>query len=48
MNCTARSYYGKPGWLEQYVKTLGYESMNEALEALHTDPDNPEWLRAWP
>jgi pimeloyl-ACP methyl ester carboxylesterase len=35
-------------WLAQYVKTLGYESLSEALGALREDPYNPEILRVYP
>jgi uncharacterized protein len=35
-------------WVEQYVKTLGYESVNEALAALREDPYNPESLSLYP
>jgi len=35
-------------WLEQYVKTLGYGSLSEALEALRKDPYKPGLLSAYP
>ena len=35
-------------WLGQYVKTLGYDSLSEALKALQKDPYNPEMLSLYP
>jgi pimeloyl-ACP methyl ester carboxylesterase len=35
-------------WLQQYVKTLGYESLSEAQEALREDPYNPDLLSVYP
>jgi pimeloyl-ACP methyl ester carboxylesterase len=35
-------------WLDQYVKTLGYESVSQAQEALRKDPYNPEMLSLYP
>lgn len=35
-------------WLEQYVKTLGYGSLNEALEAVRKDPYHFDQLSAFP
>lgn len=35
-------------WLEQYVRTLGYESVSEALEAIREDPYNAKHSSAIP
>jgi uncharacterized protein len=35
-------------WFDQYVKNLGYGSVDEALAALQQDPDNQELLSAFP
>ena len=35
-------------WFDQYVKTLGYGSVDEALAALQNDPSNPELLSKFP
>jgi pimeloyl-ACP methyl ester carboxylesterase len=35
-------------WIEQYVKTLGYDSLSEAQGALREDPYNPKVLSVYP
>ena len=35
-------------WIEQYVKTLGYDSLSEAQAALREDPYNPKVLSVYP